>query len=164
MRVFLHLGLCLSLTMYTMCFGRCADLSTLGEPLLSDSTSYIVGSLCLGKLPLCACPVLLTNSAGAYTRACKRTRFYLLSTRHASAQIRKAGADLHAVRSVSLQKMLEGLREIFRRKSVFYNELHGGKETVNPINIFGFRVPTFFIWSSISGTHWEIQLSPWLQN
>ena len=76
-----------------------------------------------------------------HTRACKRkrTRFYLLQTRHASVQIWKAGANLHAVRSASLTKiinagtsMLGGPREKCRLpcKSVSYNQLHGGKGMV----------------------------------
>ena len=68
-----------------------------------------------------------------HTRACKRTRFYLLQTRHASVQIRKAVQICMPFAACRLRKssMLGGSREKCRLcKSVSYNQLHGGKGMV----------------------------------
>ena len=70
-----------------------------------------VGSICLGELPLCACPVLSTNLADDRTQEHVNEHDSIFSKpgTHQS-KIRKAGANLHAVRSVSLTKIINAGR------------------------------------------------------
>jgi hypothetical protein len=104
-----------------------------------------------------------------HTRACKRTRFYLLQTRHASVQNQKSWCKF-ACRSQRVAYENHQCWEVPGKNVVFHaNQCPTincmvEKGWWNRINIFGFRLPIFHIRSSISGTHWELQLSHWLQN
>lgn len=134
------------------------------------------GSICLGKLPLCACPVLSTNLANAHTQEhvnvnehesifskpgthqSKSEKLVQICMPFAACRLRKSSMLGHQCWEVP------GKNVVFHANQCPTINCMVEKGWWNRINIFGFRLPIFHIRSSISGTHWELQLSHWLQN